>query len=58
MADENKEQREQSSGGIVGVLKEGKRWYLTALLVFLLVVLGVVVYLVKYRPMEFFYVLF
>ena len=35
-----------------------KGWFLTAFLVFLLVVLGVVLYLIKYRPMEFFYVLF
>ncbi len=40
------------------MLKQAGKWYLTALLVFILVAIGLVAYLVKYRPQEFFYVWF
>ena len=40
------------------MLKQAGKWYLTALLVFVLVAIGLVAYLVKYRPQEFFYVWF
>jgi hypothetical protein len=40
------------------MLKQAGKWYLTALLVFVLLAIGLVAYLVKYRPQEFFYVWF
>lgn len=39
-------------------LQEGKKWFLTALLVFAILAIGIVLYLAKYRPTEFFYTLF
>jgi len=46
------------SPAVTSPLILARRWYLTALLVFLLLALGVVLYLLKYKRMEFFYVLF
>lgn len=59
---QNPKQRDEAAAAertdVASAIREGKRWYLTALLVFLLLALGVVLYLLKYKPMEFFYVLF
>ena len=44
--------------GVVAIIREGKRWYLTALLVFLLAAVGLVIYLAKIRSMDFLYALF
>ena len=56
----DKENSEQSQGEEQqpSMLKQAGKWYLTALLVFILVAIGLVAYLVKYRPQEFFYVWF
>jgi hypothetical protein len=40
------------------VIKEGRPWFLTAFLVLLIVAILVVLYALKFRPTEFFYVLF
>lgn len=39
-------------------LREGRRWFLTTFLVLLILAIIVVLYALKFRPMEFFYVLF
>ena len=44
--------------GVVAILKEGKSWYLTALLVFLLAAVALVIYLAKVKSMDFLYALF
>lgn len=40
------------------LLKQAGKWYLTALLIFVLLAIGLVAYLAKVRPQEFFYVWF
>lgn len=41
-----------------GAWREGRKWFLTTFLVLLVLVIIVVLYALKFRPMEFFYVLF
>ncbi len=53
-----KDNKQQEDEGAVSILKEGKSWYLTALLVFLLAAVGLVIYLAKVRSMDFLYALF
>ncbi len=54
--DQNEEhQREEEQQSL---LRQAGKWYLTALLIFILIAIGLVAYLAKYRPQEFFYVWF
>ena len=58
MSDEDKSKAGQPEEQQPSMLKQAGKWYLTALLVFILLAIGLVAYLVKYRPQEFFYVWF
>jgi len=51
-------ERETRWAALWRVLREARAWYLTVLIVVLLLLLGAVLYLIKYSPMEFLYVLF
>ncbi len=54
----NVEQTEGEEEQQPSLLKQAGKWYLTALLIFILLAIGLVAYLAKYRPQEFFYVWF
>ena len=49
---------QQEDEGIAALLREGTKWYLTALLVFLLAAGGVIIYLSRVRSMDFYHALF
>ena len=43
---------------LVAMIKEARSWYLTALLIFVLLAVGLVIFLANVRSMDFFYALF
>ena len=55
---EGDEGAEGEGEGIVGILKEARGWYITALLVFLLLAVGLVIYLARFKSMDFLYAIF
>ena len=52
------EQKTEGDQGWWEVIRQGRSWYLTVLVVVLLLLLGAVLYTMNYWPMEFLYVLF
>lgn len=44
--------------GVMAILKEARGWYLTALLVFLLLAVSLVIYLARFKSGEFLYAIF
>ena len=55
---EGEEGEQEQDAGVMGILREARGWYLTALLVFLLLAVGLVIYLAKFKSMDFLYAIF